>query len=133
MVKSSTPSDKRRGSSALDESIVLPFQDVVTRLRDILGVRLVGYIGGVTSARSVSSWADGQGALAETNQDRLRQAYRAAALLRGRYDAITVQAWFKGKNPSLGYAASAQVLRDGEPCDVARNVLEAAKSFAYDG
>lgn len=133
MSKLSTVSDQRPGLRAHEESIGLPFDDLVTRLRDILGVRLVGYIGGVKSARSVSSWADGQGAPGEKDQERLRHAYHAAALLRERYDAVTVQAWFKGMNPSLGDEAPAQVLRDGEPLEVARDVLAAAKSFAYAG
>lgn len=133
MGKLSTVSDQRPALRAHEESIGLPFDDLVTRLREILGVRLVGYIGGVKSARSVTSWADGQGAPGEKDQERLRHAYHAAALLRERYDAVTVQSWFKGINPSLGDQAPAQVLRDGEPLDVAREVLAAAKSFAYIG
>ncbi|QIZ99841.1 hypothetical protein [Leifsonia sp. PS1209] len=133
MVKLPTVSDQRPGLRAHEESIGLPFNDLVTRLRDVLGVRLVGYIGGVKSARSVSSWADGQGSPGEKDQERLRHAYHAAALLRERYDAITVQSWFKGMNPSLGDQAPAQVLREGEPLEVAREVLAAAKSFAYIG
>jgi hypothetical protein len=133
MVKLSTVSDQRPGLRAYEESIGLAFDDLVTRLRDILGVRLVGYIGGVKASRSVSSWADGQGAPGEKDQERLRHAYHAAALLRERYDAITVQSWFKGMNPSLGDEAPAQVLREGEPLEVARDVLAAAKSFAYIG
>ncbi|CAM5303573.1 hypothetical protein LSHI6S_00698 [Leifsonia shinshuensis] len=67
------------------------------------------------------------------DQQRLRHAYHAAALLRERYDPVTVRSWFKAMNPSLGDAAPAQVLREGEPSEVAREVLAAAKSFACIG
>jgi hypothetical protein len=133
MVKVSTVSDQRPGLRAHEESIGLPFDNLVTRLRDILGVRLVGYIGGVKSARSVSSWADGTGEPGVKDRERLQHAYHAAALLRERYDATTVQSWFKGMNPSLGDQAPAQVLREGEPLVVAGDVIAAAKSFAYIG
>lgn len=98
--------------------------------RELLGVRLVAYVGGVKSARSVSSWADGAGEPGEKDRERLRHAYHAAALLCERYDATTVQSWFKGMNPALGDAAPAQLLRDGDPFDGAREVIAAAKSFA---
>jgi hypothetical protein len=67
----------------------------VTRLRDIIGVRLACYIGGVKSMRSVPSWADATSAPGERDQERLRYAFHAAALLRERYDTTTVQSWFK--------------------------------------
>jgi hypothetical protein len=121
------PPDRR----AKDESMELPFDNLVTRLRQILGVRLVAYIGGVMSTRPVSSWADGASEPGAVDQERLRHAYHAAALLRERYGAATVQTWFKGMNPSLGDHAPAQVLRDGEPHAVAHNVIAAALSFAY--
>ena len=133
MVKLATVSDQRPGLRAHEESIGLPFDDLVSKLRDILGVRLVAYIGGVKSARSVSSWAEGAGEPGETDRERLRHAYHAAALLRERYDATTVQSWFKGMNPSLSDRAPAQVLREGEPFAVASDVIAAAKSFAYVG
>ena len=132
-MKLATVSDQRAGLRAHEESIGLPFGELVTRLRDILGVRLVGYIGGVKSARSVSSWADGQGAPGEKDQERLRHAYHAAALLRERYDAVTVQSWFKGMNPALNDASPARVLREGDPNEVGPEVMAAAKAFAFIG
>lgn len=133
MAKLSTVSDQRPGLRAHEESIGLHFDDLVTRLRDILGVRLVAYIGGVKSARSVSDWAAGASEPGEIDQERLQHAYHAAALLRDRYDATTVQSWFKGMNPALADQAPAQVLREGDPMRVAADVVAAAKSFAYVG
>lgn len=50
-------------------SLKLPFPELVSQLRNMLGVRLVAYIGGVKSTRSVSSWAEGTGVPGEVDQD----------------------------------------------------------------
>ncbi|WP_109212269.1 MULTISPECIES: hypothetical protein [Microbacterium] len=126
----STP---RPGLRAHEDSIRLPFPELVSELREILGVKLVAYIGGVKSARSVSSWADGTGEPGQNDRERLRHAFHAAALLRERYDPITVQSWFRGINPSLNDEAPAQLLREGDLVAGPRAVIAAAKSFAYIG
>lgn len=126
-------SDQRPGLRAHQDSVRLPFPELVARLREVLGVRLVAYIGGVKSTRSVSSWAEGTSTPGETDQDRLRHAFHAAALLRDRYDATTVQSWFKGMNPTLHDDAPARVLREADPMDGAREVIAVAKSFAFIG
>ncbi len=126
-------SDSRPGLRAHAESIQLPFDELVSRMRDILGVRLVAYIGGVKAARQVTLWADGAGKPGEDDQQRLRHAFQAAALLRERYDPITIQSWFKGMNPMLNDEAPAMVLRDGDPITAPREVIAAAKAFAYIG
>jgi len=126
-------SGQRPGLRAAEESVGLEFPAIVQSLREFLGVRLVAYIGGVKSARQVSAWAEGKGEPGERDRERLRHAYHAAALLRERYDSTTVQSWFKGMNPALGDQAPAQMLREGDPFDVARDVIAAAKSFAYIG
>lgn len=126
-------SGQRPGLRAAEESVGLAFPALVAQLREMIGVRLVAYVGGVKSARSVSSWADGDTEPGERDRERLRHAYHAAALLREHYDSTTVQSWFKGMNPSLGDQAPAQLLREGDPFDVARDVIGAAKSFAYIG
>ena len=126
-------SDQRPGLGAYEESVGLPFPELVTELRNMLGVRLVAYIGGVKSARSVSSWAEGTGAPGEIDRERLRHAFHAAALLREQYDATTVQSWFKGMNPALNDDAPAHVLREVDPMESARDFIAVAKSFAYIG
>jgi hypothetical protein len=127
------PSDGRPWLRAYEDSVRLPFPELVSSLRELLGVRLVAYVGGVKSARSVTSWIDGDGAPGEKDRERLRHAYHAAALLHTRYDSTTVQSWFKGMNPALGDEAPAQLLREGEPFEGARRVIAAAKSFATIG
>lgn len=121
------------GLRAYDDSAGLPFPGLVSRLRAILGVRLVAYIGGVKSAPSVSTWADGTGTPGEVDRERLRQAFHVAAMLRERYDATTVQSWFKGMNPSLDDDAPAHVLREGDPLKGGRDVIAVAEAFANIG
>lgn len=121
------------GPRAYKDSAGLPFPDLVSRLRAILGVRLVAYIGGVKSARSVSTWADGTGTPDEVDRERVRHALHVATLLRERYNATTVQAWFNGMNPSLDDDAPAHVLRECDPLNGARDVIAAAEAFAHIG
>lgn len=107
--------------------------ELVSRLRELLGVRLVAYIGNVKSTRPVAEWAAGQRSPGERDLDRLRLALHLAGLLREQFSVVTVQAWFKGMNPALGDVAPARVLRDGDPAEVGPELLAAAKSFAYIG
>jgi len=69
--------------------------------------------------------------MAWADQDRLRHAFHAAAMLRDRYAAMTVQSWFKGMNPALNDDAPAHVLRESDLLAGARDIIAAAKAFAY--
>lgn len=132
-MKTAAVAGRKPGLRAFEESVELPFPEKASRLREILGVRLVAYIGGVKSTRVVSGWVAGTSRPGETERDRLQHAFHAAALLRERYDQATVQSWFKGLNPQLGDKAPARVLAEGDPAAVAGDVLAAAKSFASVG
>lgn len=133
MMATSMASDRRPGLRAHEGSVRLPLPVLVAQLREMLGVRLVAYICGVKSARSASGWAEGMVTPGEVDQERLRHAFHVAALLRDRYDAMTVQSWFKGMNPALDDDAPAHVLRKSDPMDGARDIIAVAKAFAYIG
>ncbi|WP_269046393.1 hypothetical protein [Paenarthrobacter sp. Z7-10] len=102
----------------------------MTKLRDIVGARLVAYLGGVKETRAVREWADGsrQPASEEVRQ-RLRDAYHIAALLAERDSPGVVQAWFLGMNPQLADRAPARLLREGDPEQVTADVMAAARAF----
>jgi hypothetical protein len=107
--------------------------EIVSGLREILGARLVAYIGHISSTRSVGEWASGTLSPSEDTLDRLHAAYSIAVLLREREGVATVSSWFQGMNPRLGDQAPARVLRD-QPIGVALpEVMAAARSFAYVG
>src|SRR5664279_3048866 len=104
---------------------------LVTELRDLLGAKLVAYLGGVKETRAVRQWADGTRQVAG-GQDlrRLRLAYQAATLLAERDHPAVIQAWFQGLNPALADRSPARLLREGDIDDVGPQVLAAARQFA---
>jgi hypothetical protein len=102
---------------------------VVEELRDILGARLVAYLGGVKETRAVTEWVKGtREPGSEAVKQRLRDAYQIAALLAEVEGKGVVQTWFMGMNPQLGDRAPARLLREGGP-DTATEVLAAARAF----
>lgn len=118
---------------AHDDAMRSTFPELVTKLRDILGVRLVAYIGNVKSTKPVAEWAAGTRKPGEEDRDRLLVAYQIAALLREGNEAVTVQSWFKGMNPALNDVSPARVLHQGDPSEVGPEVMAAAKAFAFIG
>lgn len=126
-------SAQRPGLRAYEESVGLPFPEIVTRLRETLGVKLVAYLGNVGSTRPVAGWASGTSSPGQLDELRLRTAYQIAGVLRERYSAATTQSWFQGMNPALEYTAPARILREQEPADVGGQLLSAAASFAFVG
>jgi hypothetical protein len=128
-----TTTTQKAGMRAYDDAIRSTFPELVTKLRDIVGVRLVAYIGNVKSTKPVAEWAVGPREPGELDRDRLFVAYQIAALLRERNEAVTVQSWFKGMNPALNDLSPARVLREGDPTEVGPEVMAAAKAFAFIG
>jgi len=107
---------------------------LVTGLREVLGARLVAYLGGVRETRAVRQWAEGiRGVQDPADERRLRLAYQVAGLLSVREPAGVVQAWFQGLNPQLGDRPPARVLREDDLDDAGPLVLAAARSFAATG
>lgn len=120
---------------AYEESVRLDAPELVERLRDLLGAKLVAYLGSVQETRAVRQWADAGDPRTPSNEvlNRLRMAYRIAALLRGRDSAAVIQAWFQGMNPRLDDVAPARLLREGDLEQVGPSILSAARAFAAAG
>lgn len=133
MSTSTAVSAQRPGLQAAREAVELPFPDLVDRLRDLVGVRLVAYVGNVKNTRPVADWAAGRRSPGAEDEERLRLAFQAARLMRERYDTTTIQSWLMGSNPSLDYEAPARHIRDNRAVDVARDVMAAASSFTLVG
>lgn len=123
----------RAGLKAYQDSIRLPEAKLVHGLRDILGVKLVAYIGSVKETRAVRQWADGERKPSAEVMTRLRHAYHVAALLAEKDSAAVVQAWFQGMNPQLDDVPPARLLLEGQPEEAAQRVLAAARAFAAMG
>lgn len=119
----------RPGLQVHDDSIRFGSDTLVSKLREILGAKLVAYIGGVSHTRLVREWANGDREPSAKIVQRLRVAYHVAGLLNEREGKATVQSWFQGSNPQLDDEAPARLLRV-EPLDVvAPRVVAAARAF----
>ena len=126
-----TMSPQRAGLHAYEQSVRLATSALVGELRDLLGAKLVAYLGGVRETRAVRQWADGTRAVQdEADEHRLRLAYQAAALIAATDDPGVVQAWFQGLNPQLEDRSPARLLREGNVDEVGPMVLAAARAFA---
>lgn len=132
----STQATVARGDlRAYEESVRLDAPELVANLREILGAKLVAYLGSVQETRAVRQWADSTDPRTPSNDvlNRLRMAYRIASLLRDKDSAGVVQAWFQGMNPRLDDVAPARLLREGDLEQVGPNILAAARAFAAAG
>lgn len=108
--------------------------ELVTALRELLGAKLVAYLGRVKETRAVRQWAEGTRTInSETDVERLRLAYRVARLITERDSAAVAQTWFQGLNPILDDQPPALLLREGDLHDVGPKVLAAARQFTAVG
>lgn len=127
-------SPQRPGLHAHAQAVRLSMPVLVKELRDLLGARLVAYLGGVRETRAVRQWAEGTRTVQDpTDERRLRLAYQVAVLIAERDSAGVVQAWFQGLNPQLEDRSPARLLREGDPEEVGPLVLSAARAFAATG
>ena len=70
---------------AYNSAMTMSTAELVTALRDLLGAKLVAYLGRVKETRAVRQWAEGTRTIANpTDVHRLRVAYRAAAMITAR-------------------------------------------------
>jgi hypothetical protein len=120
---------------AYEASVRLDVPELVSALRDLLGARLVAYIGAVQETRAVRQWADPEDGRTPSTEvvHRLRLGYRIAALLSEKDSPTVVQAWFQGMNPRLEDVAPARLLRDADLDETGPALLAAARSFAAAG
>jgi hypothetical protein len=116
------------------QAMTMSTAELVTALRDLLGAKLVAYLGKVKETRAVRQWADGEREIANpADLERLRLAYRAAWLINQRNSKQVVQAWFQGLNPFLDDGTPARLLRDGDIETDGAQVIAAARQFAAVG
>lgn len=118
---------------AHQRAIRSPFPAVANELRDLLGARLVAYIGGVQNTRAVREWAEGDRSPSGEEQQRLRLALQVALLITAADDNEIAQAWFQGLNPQLDDRSPARMLRDGDFNEAGPAVIAAARAFLVGG
>jgi hypothetical protein len=119
--------------AAHTKAVRATFPEVVAELRDVLGARLVAYLGSVRETRAVRQWADGQREPSEEVRNRLRVALQVALPLAEAESAQIAQAWFQGLNPQLDDRSPARLLREGDLDEVGPSVIAAARAFLIGG
>ena len=89
---------------------------------DLLGAKLVAYIGSLKETQAFRQWADGKSKPSTYVWQRLHTAYHVAALLAERDSRAVAQAWIQGMNPQLddtprpGCSAKASWTTQGRWC-----------------
>jgi hypothetical protein len=123
----------RPGLAAHTLAVRSTFPEVAGALRELLGPRLVAYLGSVRETRAVHQWAEGAREPAEGVQLRLRVALQVASMLAEAEGPRIAQAWMQGLNPQLEDRAPARLLREGELQEVGPAVIGAARAFLVGG
>lgn len=118
---------------AHDHAVRADFEAVATELRDLLGARLVAYVGSVKETRAVHEWAEEGRRPSEVTQRRLRVALQVATMVAGNDGREVAQAWFQGLNPQLDDRSPARLLREGDLDEVGPLVVSAARAFLVGG
>lgn len=118
---------------AHEKSVRLSAPELVARLRDLLGAKLVAYLGSVKETRAVRQWAEGDRTPSADVIARLRVAYQVASLMTSTDSPAVVQAWFQGMNPRLDDESPARLLREGDLDTDGPTVLAAARAFMRSG
>lgn len=126
-------SQPRPGLAAHERATRAPFRAVAGELRELLGARLVAYLGTVRETRAVHQWADGSRRPSEETQQRLRTALQVALLVADADGREVAQAWFQGLNPQLEDRSPARMLREGDPDEAGPAVIAAARAFLVGG
>ena len=102
-------------------------------MRELLGAKLVAYLGGVAETRAVHQWAEGERMPSDEVQQRLRFALRVALPIATADSPTIAQAWFQGLNPQLDDRSPARLLRDGELDEVGPAIVAAERAFLIGG
>ena len=123
----------RPGLAAHTLAVRSTFPEVVGALRELLGPRLVAYLGAVRETRAVHQWAEGARTPSDAVQQRLRVALQVASMVAEAEGPRIAQAWLQGLNPQLDDRSPARLLREGELQEVGPAVVGAARAFLVGG
>ncbi|MCD6725988.1 MAG: hypothetical protein LT070_01990 [Solirubrobacteraceae bacterium] len=128
-----TVAHARPDFAAHTKTIRASFPEVAVELRDVLGARLVAYLGSVRETRAVNQWAQGSREPSADVQSRLRVALQIALTIAASESPQIAQAWFQGLNPQLDDRSPARLLREGDIDEVGPTVITAARAFLIGG
>lgn len=98
--------------------------EIARELQELLGQRLVAYAAAVRSPKVVGQWAGDANPRPEAEK-RLRETYRAVALLKEQYGDQAIRAFLTSAHPDLQERVPLDVIRNGEGIEV----VHAAMAF----
>lgn len=110
------------------ESVHAAVPDMAAKLQELIGQRLVAYVTGSRSNKTVARWATGDNTPNPEGNSKLRALYRTVLILDTEEPAEAIRAWLTSPNPILGDEVPAEVLRAGDPV----RVFHAARAFVED-
>ncbi len=110
---------------AFRDSLHARVRTMAGELQEVLGQRLVAFVTGSSSNKTVARWAKGDNDPNFEAEGRLRALYRTVLILRDHEPPETIRAWLASPNPDLGDDVPADLLRKGQ----ATRVFRAAQSF----
>jgi hypothetical protein len=115
---------------AQHKALATGMDEIVERLQQLLGRRLVAQIGGAADESALDYWRSGIGPGGDSEL-RLRVAYQIAEFLSASVRPSAIQAWFTACNPILGEESPVGLLQDGAPETRTVEMIAAARVFAY--
>jgi hypothetical protein len=127
----SATSSARPGLRAHVDSTRLSFQDLVTRVTEIIGRKLTAYIAGV-DVRTVDRWVKGTSPYGD-GEARLRFTYQVIVPLADHDKPAVVQSWLTGLNPELKDRTPIRLLREQDLEVVGPELLGAVRAFIAGG
>lgn len=116
--------------AAYKDSLVLPAWEQTRYLLDAIGARFTTAALGLQDARTVRRWRDDRVAPREHDvAGRLVILYRVTRSISDVYTPAVATAFLRSANPQLEDTSPLMLLRDGDPDDVQKAVLAAARAF----
>ena len=125
--------EPRPDLAAHTRAVRASFPEVAEQLRELLGPRLVAYVGSVGETRAVHQWVAGQRAPSDDVQQRLRLALQVVLPIAEADTPEIARAWLQGLNPQLDDRSPARLLREGDLEQAGADVIAAARAFLVGG
>jgi hypothetical protein len=106
------------------------FHDQIGFLLQHVGPRVVWAALGLKDPRMLTKWLERAGApKSEATFDRVHLLFVMAYAVTSVFDGATAARFLRVRSPYLGYVSPADVLREGKPEEVGRDLLVAAGQF----
>jgi len=116
--------------AAYKDSLVLPAWEQTRYLLDTIGARFTTAAVGLHDARTVRRWRDEQTDPREHDvAGRLAILYRLTRSIADVYTPTVATAFLRSANPQLDDTSPLMLLRDGDPDEVQKPLLAAARAF----